>query len=68
MDLERTLLMGVPCFWKGSRYGYTYDISHAGAFSEDIAKEIVKNDFDQKTVLVPVKLIVDLGLKEIGGK
>jgi hypothetical protein len=62
MDLERTLAMGVPCYWKGNRHGYTYDITLAGIFSEDIAEEIAKNDYDRRTVLVPLKLVVDLGL------
>jgi hypothetical protein len=63
MDLERTLISGVPCYWKSNRYGYTYEIEHAGIFSKDLAEEIAKNDYDQKTVLVPYKLIFDLGLK-----
>lgn len=62
MDLERTLLSGTPCFWKENRYGYTYVIDQAGIFSKELALEISKNDFDQKTVLVPYKLIFDLSL------
>lgn len=62
MDLERTLTSGVPCFWKANRFGYTYVIDHAGKFSKELAKEIAENDLDQKTVLVPYKLICDLSL------
>lgn len=65
MDLERTLVSGVPCYWKSNKYGYTYEISHAGIFSKELAEEIAKNDLDQKTVLVPYKLIFDLGLKAL---
>jgi hypothetical protein len=63
MDLERTLLSGVPCFWKENRFGYTYEIEHAGIFSEELAEEIAKNDYDRRTVLVPYKLLFDLALQ-----
>jgi hypothetical protein len=65
MDLERTIVSGVPCYWKGNRYGYTYEIDHAGVFSKALAKEIAQHDLDQKTVLVPYKLVFDLGLKAL---
>jgi hypothetical protein len=42
MDLERTLTSGVPCYWKANRYGYTYNIEHAGIFPKAVAEEIVK--------------------------
>lgn len=57
MDLERTISTGTPCFWKGNKYGYTYKIEYAGIFAKELAKEIAKNDLDQKTVLVPVLLV-----------
>jgi hypothetical protein len=69
MDLERTLSSGTPCYWKGNRYGYTYKIDHAGIFSKELAEEIAKNDMDQRTVLIPVKLvnkILDLQLQVNG--
>jgi hypothetical protein len=62
LDLERTLLSGAPCYWKGNKYGYTYDVEYAGVFTEELAKEIVKNDLDNKTVMIPIKLIRDLGI------
>lgn len=63
MDLERTLLSGSPCFWNQNKHGYTYEIDNAGVFSQEIAEEIVKHDLDQRTVLVPKKLLFDLALK-----
>lgn len=65
MDLERTIAMGVPCYWKRNKHGYTYEITQAGIFFKDEAYEIVKADYDQRTVLVPYSLIFDLGLKKL---
>ncbi|MBT2728363.1 hypothetical protein J7E63_15640 [Bacillus sp. ISL-75] len=62
MDLERTIVSGAPCYWKANKYGYTYEVDYAGVFTQDLADEIVKNDLDQKTVLVPLKLIKQYGL------
>jgi hypothetical protein len=57
MDLERTIQSGVPCFWKGNRHGYTYNMKFAGLFRKDLAEEIVKNDYDKKTVMISLALI-----------
>jgi len=57
MDLERTLGSGCPCFWKWNRYGYTYKIEHAGLFSREAAEEIVKNDRDNKTIMISLELV-----------
>lgn len=57
MDLERTLQSGTPCFWKGNRHGYTYKIEFAGIFPREVAEEIVKNDRDNTTILIPLFLI-----------
>jgi len=62
MDLERTLISGTPCFWKGNKHGYTYEVDHAGVFTEDIALETVRNDLDKRTVLVPLRLIKRIGI------
>lgn len=59
MDLERTLAAGVPCYWKGNRHGYTYEIDYAGVFPKELAAEIAKSDFDERTVLVPYKLAIE---------
>lgn len=70
MDLERTLANGVPCFWKSNRHGYTYSIEHAGIFQRHLAEEIVKNDFDNKTVMISIKLVEEtmmLDLKQHEG-
>lgn len=63
MDLERTIGNGVPAFWKGNRYGYTYKIEFAGIFSKENAELIVKNDLDHKTVMVPVQLVTQILLQ-----
>jgi hypothetical protein len=65
MDLERTIGTGAACFWKANRYGYTYEVDYAGIFSKELAEEIVKNDLDQKTVLVPLNLIRELDFRGI---
>lgn len=57
MDLERTLTSYVPCFWKQNRFGYTYKYEQAGIFSKELAEEIVKNDLDNKTVMISVELV-----------
>jgi hypothetical protein len=54
MDLERTLINGMPYFWLKSRHGYTYEIEEAGLFSEDMANEIIKHDLDQRTVKINI--------------
>jgi hypothetical protein len=58
MDLERTLVSGIPCYWKENKYGYTYNLKYAGLFNEDLANEIVKNDLDERTVKVSQKVAV----------
>jgi hypothetical protein len=60
LDLERTLTAGVPCFWKGNKHGYTYNIEHAGIFPTEIAEEIVKHDHDKRTVLVSVRTVFEI--------
>jgi len=58
MDLERTLVSGIPCYWKENKYGYTYNLKYAGLFNEDLTNEIVKNDLDERTVKVSQKVAV----------
>lgn len=60
MDLERTLSSGVPCFWKGNRYGYTYKIETAGIFPREIAQEIVSNDRNKNTVMISVEQVQNI--------
>lgn len=64
MDLERTLLSYVPCFWTQNRFGYTYKIERAGIFSRELAEEIVKHDLDDKTVMISEKLVHQIRLME----
>jgi hypothetical protein len=60
MDLERTLTSGVPCYWKANRYGYTYNIEHAGIFPKAVAEEIVKNDLNKRTILISLRTVFDI--------
>lgn len=57
LDLERTLLTGVPCFWKGNRHGYTYSITEAGVFSKDFAEKLCKQDIDERTVMISERAV-----------
>lgn len=54
LDLERTLINGMPYYWLKNRHGYTYEIEEAGLFSEDMAAEIVKHDLDDRTVMINI--------------
>jgi hypothetical protein len=65
LDLERTIISGVPAYWKGNKHGYTYDIQHAGIFDEINANMIVKSDQDQSTVKVPLNLVFKLLGKDL---
>jgi hypothetical protein len=55
LDLERTLLSGVPYFWKSNKRGYTYKIQEAGVYEELEALMIAEWDIDKRTVLVNCK-------------
>lgn len=66
MDLERTLLSNVPCFWLGNKHGYTYKIKEAGIFPKHLAEEIVKHDFDKTTVMISTELIEKTMLLDLG--
>jgi hypothetical protein len=56
MDLERTLSSGTPAFWKSNKYGYTYKIEFAGIFPYEVAAQIIENDRDNSTIMIPLKL------------
>jgi hypothetical protein len=57
LDLERTILTGVPCFWKGNRHGYTYSPTEAGIFSTVFAEKICKQDINERTIMIKVEII-----------
>jgi hypothetical protein len=65
MDLERTLVSNVPCFWLGNKHGYTYRITEAGLFPKHLAKEIVKNDLDNKTVMISSRLVEETKMLDL---
>lgn len=53
LDLERTIALNQPYFWKGNKHGYTNSIKDAGLFSRDIAEKIVDHDqVDRTTVMI----------------
>jgi hypothetical protein len=52
LDLERTIGFNRPFFWKGNKHGYTSSLKTAGIFSKAKAEMIVRNDFDQMTVMI----------------
>jgi hypothetical protein len=60
MDLERTLTSGVPCFWKGNKHGYTYNLQHAGIYPKELAESIAESDRDKRTVLISLQTVFDI--------
>jgi len=60
LDLERTLLAGVPAFWKGNRHGYTYSITEAGLFKEDFAEKLCKQDINQRTIMISEYAVINV--------
>jgi hypothetical protein len=59
LDLERTLGIGKPYFWKRTKFGYTDQIQFAGLFSKVEAQLVVQKDLDNKTVMIHHKLVED---------
>lgn len=60
LDLERTLTSGVPCYWKGNKHGYTYNLQHAGIFPKNIAEDIVNSDVDKRTVPISLETVFNI--------
>lgn len=60
MDLERTVLAGVPCYWKKNSRGYTYIIMDAGEYEKETAETIVKHDNDHKTIMISKKTVASI--------
>lgn len=52
LDLERTIGMGKPFFWKRNRHGYTEILQLAGIFSRKEAEKIAQLDLDNTTILI----------------
>lgn len=50
IDLERTIGTGVTHYWKAGKRGYTRDVHEVGKYPEDVARDLVLNDFDRQTV------------------
>jgi hypothetical protein len=62
LDLERTLRMGEPYFWKQSKQGYVNfdEFSEAGQFNEIEAFKMVDSDLDKMTLMLEVGKIKKL--------
>lgn len=65
LDLERTLQNNLPCFWKKSRHGYTYDIRDAGLFAKETAEKIVNSDIDKTTVMIHINKVAEILQMEV---
>lgn len=57
MDLERTIGRGIPHYWVANRHGYTTEIKDAGLFDGPVAKRLVENDFDKRTIMIEQKVV-----------
>lgn len=57
LDLERTIGMGKPFFWKRSKHGYTHILQMAGIFSRKEAEKIAQSDLDKLTILIDKKIV-----------
>ena len=65
LDLERTIGMGRPFFWKRSRHGYTDTLRMAGIFSRKEAEKIAQLDLDNLTILIEKKIVQRIFGKEL---
>lgn len=52
LDLERTIKTGMATYWKPGKMGYTRELEKAGRYEDEIAEQIVKEDFDRRTVAI----------------
>ena len=65
LDLERTIGMGRPFFWKKNRYGYTDLLHIAGIFSRKEAEKIAQLDLDKLTILIDRTIVQRIFGKDI---
>ena len=65
LDLERTIGMGRPFFWKRNRHGYTDTLRMAGIFSRKEAEKIAQLDLDNLTILIEKKIVQRIFGKEL---
>jgi hypothetical protein len=57
LDLERTIGLGEPHYWKGNRHGYTTDIKQAGKWKKEFCESIIERDFYKDTILITEETI-----------
>jgi hypothetical protein len=65
LDLERTIGMGRPFFWKRNRHGYTDALLMAGIFSRKEAEKIAQLDLNNLTILIEKKIVQRIFGKEL---
>lgn len=57
LDIERTVRTGCTFYWLGNKHGYTRRVDEAGEFSLEEATEIIGSDYDEKTIMISVKIV-----------
>jgi len=65
LDLERTIGMERPFFWKRNRHGYTDTLQMAGIFSRKEAEKIAQLDLDNTTILINKTIVQRIFGKEL---
>lgn len=69
IDLERTVGTSRVHYWKQNKHGYTTDSQEAGRFDYDSAHEIVEDDIQGETIMLPhekIKTIVNVNAQKHG--
>lgn len=57
IDLERSIPSGIIFYWNQNRHGYTSNVQEAGRFSDEVAAEIVQDDFDRRTISIDENVV-----------
>lgn len=65
LDLERTISVKQPYFWKRTKHGYTNSLRFAGLFSKKEAELIVGRDRDSRTVMIHKDVVVGILGKDL---
>lgn len=55
IDLERSVGSGIVHYWKTGQRGYTTRLEDAGIYSDAHSSQLVKEDFDQFTMRIPME-------------
>lgn len=60
MDVEFSLVTGMPCYLKKNQDAYTSDVKSAGLFSKEVAEKILKNDLGHRTAKFHINTIAEM--------